>query len=175
MLDNQPRCGTSRPSLRRPLAKPQPPLHRRPCCATQHEKKLSSERLMEALRRQLAYPTLTNPLDGSLTPFSGEYTAHFRPRSLDPHQCQGGEALQTAHHVIAARYTPNPGDNSTRQSQTRFRAILGTEKGGFALGQDQGAGSPTGEGGPRMASRAGWLTKRRRKHFTHQTQSIHNM
>jgi hypothetical protein len=33
--------------------------------------------------------------------FTGEHTARFRPRSVDPYHCQWGEPLQTAYHVIA--------------------------------------------------------------------------
>jgi hypothetical protein len=44
--------------------------------------------------------TRIRPLTGHV--FTDGYTARFRPRSLDPHQCQCGEPLRTAHHVIAA-------------------------------------------------------------------------
>jgi hypothetical protein len=83
-------------------------------------------RWMEAPRLQPAYLALTNPPDGSIPPFikgitkfprpivatcirlltghafTGEYTAHFRPSSFDPHHCQCGEPLQIAHHIITA-------------------------------------------------------------------------
>jgi len=114
-----------------------------------------------AQRLQSAYLVLTNPPDGFLPPFvqgitkfprpivatcirlltghafTGEYTARFRPRSFDPHNCQCGEPLQTAQHVIAACPLH---DEARRQfllplsTTLSFSTIFGTKKGGEALG-----------------------------------------
>ncbi len=116
---------------------------------------------MEAPRLQPAYLALMNPPDGHPPPFiqglskfprpivatgvrlltghafTGKYTARFRPSSFDPHHCQCGEPLQTAHHVIA---TCPLHDEERRRflvplSNTHsFSTIFGTKEGGTALG-----------------------------------------
>jgi hypothetical protein len=114
-----------------------------------------------AARLQPAYLALTSPPDGRIPPFvqglakhsrltfstgirlltthafTGEYSARFRPTSGDPHHCECGEALQTAHHVIAAclRFAAArtqhllPLANAVSLSH-----IFGTKSGGEALG-----------------------------------------
>ena len=111
-------------------------------------------------KRQPSYLALSSPPDGKPAPFvqgltnlprpifttgirlltghafTGEYNARHRPRSNDPHHCQCGEALQTAHHIItscptyavARRHTLHPLSASLSLS-----TIFGT-KGGAALG-----------------------------------------
>jgi len=110
---------------------------------------------------QPAYLALTNPLDGSVPPFTqgitkfprpivamcirlltghaftGEYTAHFQPSSFDPHHCQCGEPLQTTQHVIVAC----PLHIEARRqfllplsNTLSISTIFGTKEGGEALG-----------------------------------------
>ena len=116
---------------------------------------------MAALWLQPTYLALTNPPDCSVPPFiqgitkfpkpivatcirlltghgfTGEYTAHFRPSSFDPHHCQCGEPLQTAQHVIAAcpLHTEARRQFLLPISNTlSFSIIFGTKEGGEALG-----------------------------------------
>ena len=109
---------------------------------------------MNAPRLQPAYLALTNPPDGS-TPsfikgisklprpivatsirlltghaFTGEYTARFRPSSLDPHYCQCREPLQTPQHVITVCPIHN---EAWRQFLLPISLIFGSKKGGEAL------------------------------------------
>jgi len=117
---------------------------------------------MEALHRQPAYLALMSPPDGHFPPFiqglskfpcpivamgvrlltghafTSKYTAHFCPSSFDPHHCQCGEPLQTAHHVIMVCPLH---DKERRQfllplSNTHsISTIFGTKEGGMALGR----------------------------------------
>jgi ribonuclease HI len=114
-----------------------------------------------AARLQPAYLALTSPPDGRIPPFiqglakhshltfstgiclltthafTGEYSARFRPTSGDPHHCECGEALQTAHHVIAA--CPRFAAARTQHllplaNAVSLSHIFGTKSGGEALG-----------------------------------------
>lgn len=114
-----------------------------------------------ATRRQPAYLALTSPPDGKFPPFiqglathprlifstgirlltthafTGEYSARFRPSSGDPHHCECGEPLQTAHHVIAAcpRFAAARSQHLLPlSSSTSLSQIFGSEPGGQALG-----------------------------------------
>ena len=119
------------------------------------------DRWRAAPKRQPSYLALSSPPDGKPAPFvqgltnlpqpifttgirlltghafTGEYNARHRPRSNDPHHCQCGEALQTAHHIItscptyavARRHTLHPLSASLSLS-----TIFGTKEGGAALG-----------------------------------------
>jgi hypothetical protein len=116
---------------------------------------------MAATCLQTAYLALTNLPDGRIPPFTrgitkfprpivatcirlltghaftGEYTARFRPSSLDPHHCQCGEPLQTAQHVIAAcpLHTEARRQFLLPLSNTlSISTIFGTKEGGEALG-----------------------------------------
>jgi Reverse transcriptase (RNA-dependent DNA polymerase) len=110
---------------------------------------------------QPAYLALSSPPDGKLPPFiqgltsfsrpifttgvrlltghafTGEYNARHRPQSHDPHSCQCGEPLQTAHHIIAAC----PAFTAARRRHfyplspfTSLSIIFGTKEGGATLG-----------------------------------------
>ena len=114
-----------------------------------------------APKRQPAYLALTEPPDGRHPPFvrglsahsrlvfstgirlltshafTGEYTARFRPHSHDPTQCECGEPLQTAHHVIAAcpcHAVARLNHILSIPNLPSMSLVFGSEKGGVALG-----------------------------------------
>ena len=115
----------------------------------------------EAPKLQPAYLALASPPDGNPPPFiqgltsfprpvfstgvrllsghafTGEYNARHRTRSNDPHHCHCGEALQMAHHVIAACPTFAAARQRHLQPLSQFISlsiIFGTKEGGTALG-----------------------------------------
>ena len=142
---------------------PPPPPTRAHLRSSTHKEAIMQwqNRWREAPKLQPAYLALASPPDGKLPPFiqgltsfprpifstgvrlltghafTGEYNARHQPRSNDPHHCQCGEALQTAHHVIAA--CPMFANARRRHLQPlshfiSLSTIFGTKEGGAALG-----------------------------------------